>query len=69
MVFIDRFSIYSQWSPDGDNPKLGTLIFIVGSTFVSIGAVIISAPISIALAIFMNYISPKNRRKSYYNLL
>ena len=49
------------------NQSLEHLIFIVGSTFVSIGAVIISAPISIALAIFMNYISPKLRRKSYYN--
>lgn len=53
------FLFTSQWSPDSDKPKLGALIFIAGSTFVSIGAVIISAPISIALAIFMNYISPK----------
>lgn len=53
------FLFTSQWNPDSDKPKLGALIFIAGSTFVSIGAVIISAPISIALAIFMNYISPR----------
>lgn len=56
---LTDFLFTSQWSPDSDKPKLGASIFIVGSTLVSIGAVIISAPISIALAIFMNYISPR----------
>lgn len=49
----------SKWTPYADNPSYGTLIFIVGSTLVSVGAVIISAPIAISLAIFMNLISPK----------
>lgn len=53
------FLFTSKWSPDSETPKLGAFIFIAGSTFVSIGAVIISAPIGIALAIFMNYISPR----------
>jgi phosphate transport system permease protein len=56
---LTNFLFSSEWSPEGDNPKLGALIFITGSTFVSIGAVIISAPIGIALAVFMNYISPR----------
>ncbi|MFX3623604.1 MAG: phosphate ABC transporter permease subunit PstC [Ectobacillus sp.] len=47
------------WSPNSEEPKFGAVIFIVGSTLVSIGAVIISAPIGLALAIFMNLISPK----------
>jgi phosphate transport system permease protein len=58
-----KFLFSSEWSPDADIPKLGASIFIVGSTLVSIGAVIISAPISIALAIFMNFISPKIGKK------
>ncbi|MDW8801103.1 phosphate ABC transporter permease subunit PstC [Clostridium sp. A1-XYC3] len=53
------FLFTSKWSPDSETPKLGAAIFILGSTLVSIGAVIISAPIGIALAIFMNYISPR----------
>lgn len=56
---LTDFLFKSQWNPDSDKPKLGALIFIAGSTFVSVGAVIISAPIGIALAIFMNYISPR----------
>lgn len=55
---LTEFLFSSKWNPDSDNPKLGALIFIVGSTFVSLGAVIISAPIGVALAIFMHYISP-----------
>ncbi|MCT8976898.1 phosphate ABC transporter permease subunit PstC [Clostridium sp. CX1] len=56
---LREFLFSSQWQPDNKNPKLGALIFIAGSTFVSIGAVVISAPIAIALAIFMHYISPR----------
>ena len=47
----------TNWNPS--EGKYGALIFIVGSILVSLGAIIISAPIAIALAIFMNFISPK----------
>jgi phosphate transport system permease protein len=48
-----------NWNPnDAQNPRFGALKFITGSIIVSIGAVIIAGPIAIALAIFMNYISP-----------
>ncbi|MCI1943839.1 phosphate ABC transporter permease subunit PstC [Clostridium luticellarii] len=56
---LAQFLFTSRWVPDASSPRLGAAIFFVGSTLVSIGAVIISAPISIALAVFMNYISPK----------
>ncbi|MBL4930792.1 phosphate ABC transporter permease subunit PstC [Clostridium paridis] len=52
-----------NWKPDASTPKYGALVFILGSTFVSVGAVIISAPIAIALAIFMNLISSKFGKK------
>lgn len=58
-VSLKEFLFSTNWSPDTDVPKFGALNFIAGSTFVSIGAVILSAPVSIALAIFINYISPK----------
>lgn len=57
------FLFSANWKPDRaiekGGPQFGTLIFITGSVFVSIGAVILSAPIGISLAIFMNHISPK----------
>jgi len=58
-----KFLFSGNWKPDLTAEKggaqFGTLIFMLGSVFVSIGAVIISAPIGVALAIFMNQISPK----------
>jgi phosphate transport system permease protein len=50
----------SDWSPnDANNKSYGALIFIAGSTLVSLGAVVVSAPIAIGIAIFNNYIAPK----------
>ncbi len=60
---LSEFLFSSKWKPDADNPQFGARIFIVGSTLVSIGAVLISAPISVALAIFMNNISPRLGKK------
>ena len=60
---LSKFLFTSLWNPEGNNPKFGALIFIAGSTFVSIGAVIISTPIGVGLAIFMHYISPKLGKK------
>ncbi|MEQ8153470.1 MAG: phosphate ABC transporter permease subunit PstC [Clostridiaceae bacterium] len=52
-----------NWKPDGEVSKYGALVFILGSTLVSLGAVIISAPIAIAVAIFMNMISKSIGKK------
>jgi phosphate transport system permease protein len=60
---LSKFLFSTEWKPDASpekgGPQFGILIFILGSVFVSIGAVIISSPLGIALAIFMNLISPK----------
>ncbi|ERI89536.1 phosphate ABC transporter, permease protein PstC [Clostridiales bacterium oral taxon 876 str. F0540] len=60
---VVKFLLSGNWKPDlaaeKGGPQFGTLIFMLGSVLVSIGAVIISAPVGIALAIFMNQISPK----------
>jgi len=60
---MTEFLFSSTWDPEAKIPKFGSLYFILGSIFVSFGAVIISAPISIALAVFMNNISSKFGRK------
>lgn len=57
---ITEFLFKSDWKPNkGGEPSFGSLSFILGSTVVSIGAVILSAPIAIALAVFVNVISSK----------
>ncbi|NLK93775.1 MAG: phosphate ABC transporter permease subunit PstC [Clostridiales bacterium] len=54
---IIDFIFTNNWSPDSETPSYGALAFIAGSTMVSIGAVIISAPIAISLGVFANVIS------------
>lgn len=62
-----KFLFSTVWKPDAEaasgGPQFGILIFITGSVLVSLGAVILSTPVSIALAIFMNLISPRLGKK------
>ena len=60
---LKNFIFSSNWNPDGENPNFGSWIFILGSISVSLGAVVISTPIGIALAIFMNQISKNLGKK------
>lgn len=54
------FLFKNDWKPNKDGElSFGALAFILGSTLVAIGAVILSAPIAVALAIFVNVISNK----------
>ncbi|WP_291637339.1 phosphate ABC transporter permease subunit PstC [Clostridium sp.] len=60
---VVNFIFSGAWKPEGSGeslpPQFGTLMFIAGSSAVSFLAVIVSAPIGVALAVFMNIISPK----------
>jgi len=54
---IIDFLFTNNWKPNGDTASFGALSFIVGSTCVSVGAVILSAPVAISLGVFCNVIS------------
>ncbi|MDS0524962.1 phosphate ABC transporter permease subunit PstC [Clostridium sp. SHJSY1] len=56
---ITQFLFSDKWKPGGSPASYGALAFILGSTLVSIGAVMISAPVAISLGIFVNVISKK----------
>lgn len=56
---ITEFLFSDNWKPGGSPASFGALAFILGSTLVSMGAVIISAPVAISLGIFVNVISRK----------
>lgn len=53
-----EFLTSTQWHTEDVPPKVGALAFILGSLMVSILGILISAPISIASAIFMVNIAP-----------
>lgn len=58
-INVFDFIFSSSWDPKGTPATFGVLDFIVGSIAVSLGALIISAPIAIALAVFVNVVSKK----------
>ncbi len=54
---ILEFLFTNNWNPTGSPKTFGAFAFILGSTLVSLGAVVLSAPVAIALGIFVNVIS------------
>lgn len=54
---LTQFLFTNNWNPAGNPKGFGALAFILGSTLVSLGAVLLSAPVAIALGVFVNVIS------------
>jgi len=48
-----EFLFSSSWAPTGDSPQYGILAFILGSFWVSAGALLISVPVGLSVGIFM----------------
>jgi len=60
--FFD-FLVSSDWEPIAEPPSFGILAFIVGSFWVTFGALIIAVPIGLAVGIFMAEMStPRSAR-------
>ena len=62
---IAEFLFSSNWDPAdiGEGGKIGASIFIAGSITISLLALVIATPFSIAAALFMTEISPKLGKK------
>lgn len=62
---VGEFLFSSSWDPatQGNGGKVGAAIFIVGSIVISLLALLIATPFSIAAALFMTEISPRLGRK------
>lgn len=65
-VPLSEFLFSTSWNPGASKaeggPHVGALVFILGSLAVSSSALVLSAPISISVAIFMVEISPTYMR-------
>jgi len=60
--FFD-FLLSSDWKPTADPPSFGILAFIVGSFWVTFGALLMAVPVGLAVGIFMAEMStPKSAR-------
>lgn len=58
-VSITQFFFSTVWQPDGKPAAFGAATFIVGSLEVTILAILISTPLSIAAALFLTEVGPK----------
>ncbi len=60
--FFD-FLLSSDWKPTADSPSFGILAFIVGSFWVTFGALVMAVPVGLSVGIFMAEMStPKSAR-------
>lgn len=48
-----------QWYPISDPPRFGALPLILGSIWITVGAIVISVPIGIACAVYIAEVAPK----------
>ena len=58
-IGVTDFLLGKKWAPTGSNPSFGILPMILGSVYVTAGAIIIGVPIGILTAVFMARVCPK----------
>ena len=63
-IAIQDFLFGKIWSPLAEPPQFGILPLFLGSLFVTIGAAVISVPLSLACAIFIGEIAPRWMRET-----
>jgi phosphate transport system permease protein len=57
-VGLWQFLSGTSWNPAGKPPQFGILPMIIGSLWVTVGALVIGVPLGLAVAIFMVELSP-----------
>ena len=62
-IGVFRFLFGREWSPSDVPPEFGILPMIVGSLYVTAGAVLVGVPIGIFTAVFMAKVCPKRLYK------
>ena len=58
-IGVKEFLLGTKWAPTRDEPAFGILPMILGSIYVTAGAIIIGVPIGILMAVFMARMCPK----------
>jgi len=54
-----KFLLGTQWKPNNEPQEFGILYMIIGSIYVSVGAIIIGVPVGILSAVFLAKFCPK----------
>ena len=53
-----------RWSPTAEPPKFGFLTLILGSLYVTVGALILAVPLGLACAVFISEVAPPAWREA-----
>lgn len=67
LPFLAKFNILefltsSQWYPESDNPRYGTLALLAGSVYVTVIALVFAVPVGVLAAVFLSdIVGPKVR--------
>ena len=59
-IGVTDFLLGKKWAPTNSNPSFGIFPMIIGSVYVTAGAIIIGVPIGVLMAIFMSRMCPKS---------
>lgn len=57
-VSLDKFLLGKKWYPISEPPSFGILPMILGSLLVTLGAIVISVPLSVASAVYIAEVAP-----------
>ena len=55
---LGQFLFGKDWYPISDPPKFGALSLILGSVWITVGAILISVPIGVACAVYIGEVAP-----------
>jgi phosphate ABC transporter permease protein PstC len=55
---LQQFLVSSAWNPTGDPPQFGIAAMILGSIWVTVGAILLGVPLGLAVAIFAAELAP-----------
>ena len=56
---VGEFMTGTRWSPTADPPQFGLLPLLLGSLYVTFGALVIAVPLGLACAIFTSEVAPR----------
>ncbi|MEG0767095.1 MAG: phosphate ABC transporter permease subunit PstC, partial [Clostridia bacterium] len=61
-IGLFRFLTSTRWKPNNVPPEFGIFYMIVGSLYVSAGAIVLGVPIGLLTAIYLAYFCPRRLR-------
>ena len=57
---LDKFLFGVNWQPASEPPKFGIVPLLLGSVYVTVGAIVVCVPIGVAAAMFIAEVAPKS---------